>query len=302
MVDGAMDALDRDRARSWCASATACSSRTRASRRCSTCSSSVGAEPIGLRRRRRTGIVPDALQAALARRPVAVFLQPRAQNPAGVSIDRRPGRGAGRPAARRPASWWSRTTTPATSPAPDWSASAATCPAARCTSRSFSKSHGPDLRLAAVGGAGEVVAGAGRPAPARPGLVEPPAAGACWSSCSTTRPPSTSWPTARTTYAERREHAGRPRSTGAAWPSTGTDGINLWVEVRDEQSALLTLARPGIGVAPGAPFLVSGAADAGDHLRLTSGLVRGEVRDAGRPGGRRPPPAPRRGPAGVPGG
>ncbi|MEO5724850.1 MAG: aminotransferase class I/II-fold pyridoxal phosphate-dependent enzyme, partial [Ilumatobacteraceae bacterium] len=51
---------------------------------------------------------------------------------------------------------------------------------------------------------------------------------------------------------------------------TGTDGINLWVAVNDERSALLTLAAQGIGAAPGEPFIVR--TDSG-HLRLTVGLL-----------------------------
>ena len=58
---------------------------------------------------------------------------------------------------RAPVRSWSRTTTPATSPRASWSASAGGCPAQTVHVRSFSKSHGPDLRLAAVGGAAEVI-------------------------------------------------------------------------------------------------------------------------------------------------
>jgi hypothetical protein len=53
-------------------------------------------------------------------------------------------------------------------------------------------------------------------------------------------------------------------------PVTGTDGINLWMEVSDERSALLTLAAQGIGAAPGEPFMVRPDRP---HLRVTVGLV-----------------------------
>ena len=59
--------------------------------------------------------------------------------------------------------------------------------------------------------------------------------------------------------------------------SAGTDGISLWLDVRDEQSALLTLASRGVGAAPGTPFLVSGSPNGSDHLRLTCGLVEGAL-------------------------
>jgi DNA-binding transcriptional MocR family regulator len=78
---------------------------------------------------------------------------------------------------------------------------------------------------------------------------------------------------ARTAYGERRKQlVGALDGRGVG--SAGTDGINLWVAVSDEQSALLTLASRGVGAAPGTPFLVSGSPSTGDHLRLTCGLVR----------------------------
>ena len=54
---------------------------------------------------------------------------------------------------------------------------------------------------------------------------------------------------------------------------TGTDGINLWMEVADERSAAVALAARGIGVAPGEPFLVR---PDDDHLRVTVGLITGD--------------------------
>ena len=51
---------------------------------------------------------------------------------------------------------------------------------------------------------------------------------------------------------------------------TGTDGINLWMHVADERSALITLATQGIGAAPGEPFMVLGDSPS---LRVTVGLI-----------------------------
>jgi DNA-binding transcriptional MocR family regulator len=138
---------------------------------------------------------------------------------------------------------------------------------------SYSKSHGPDLRLAAVGGAGEVIAGVANRRLLGPG----------WSSrllqCVLVEmldDPATVdvVERARTTYAERRKQLVAALD-GRDVASAGTDGINLWVDVTDEQSALLTLASHGVGAAPGAPFMVNGFPSGGDHLRLTCGLVPG---------------------------
>ena len=57
-------------------------------------------------------------------------------------------------------------------------------------------------------------------------------------------------------------------------PTTPGDGINLWMRVADERSALITLAAQGIGAAPGEPFMVRPDADS---LRLTVGLLDGSV-------------------------
>ena len=71
------------------------------------------------------------------------------------------------------------------------------------------------------------------------------------------------------------------------------DGINLWLPVLSERSALVQLAAAGIRVAAGTPFLAaSDSADAangvrsrpgGDFVRVTVGVVRDgadEVADA----------------------
>ena len=81
---------------------------------------------------------------------------------------------------------------------------------------------------------------------------------------------------ARATYAERR--AGLVAALGERGvPTTGDDGINVWVEVRDERNASVALASHGIGVAPGTPFCVSPLA--ADHVRVTVSALR----DSGTP-------------------
>ena len=51
------------------------------------------------------------------------------------------------------------------------------------------------------------------------------------------------------------------------------DGINVWVPVEDERSALITLAASGIRVAPGSPFIVVGDDVSPGGLRVTSGRL-----------------------------
>ena len=76
----------------------------------------------------------------------------------------------------------------------------------------------------------------------------------------------------------RVEYARRRRLVGAVLESrdvtvTGTDGINLWMTVADERSALVTLAAQGIGAAPGEPFQVRHDIP---HLRVTVGLIESD--------------------------
>ncbi|HUC33298.1 MAG TPA: hypothetical protein VMS14_07835, partial [Ilumatobacteraceae bacterium] len=70
-------------------------------------------------------------------------------------------------------------------------------------------------------------------------------------------------------YARRRREVAS-RLADAGVEVTGTDGINLWMRVDNQRSALLTLAAQGIGVAPGDPFMVR---DDAPHVRVTVGLI-----------------------------
>ncbi|MEV6631103.1 aminotransferase class I/II-fold pyridoxal phosphate-dependent enzyme [Actinoplanes sp. NPDC051470] len=199
--------------------------------------------------------------------PVAIFIQPRAQNPTGATMS-----------ASDVAALAARLPENTIIVEDDHAGDIATAtPVSLGTHRpdrtvhiaGFSKSHGPDLRLAAVGG------------PAR--IIEAVAArrllGPGWSSRLLqavlldllTSPASIAQvSTARLEYARRRASllaALRSRQAEAA----ADDGINLWLTVHNQQQALVTLAAHGISVAPGAPFMVTPAAT--DHVRVTVGLV-----------------------------
>jgi DNA-binding transcriptional MocR family regulator len=223
----------------------------------------IGAEPIGLAID-ESGIVPAALQEALAREPVALILQPRAHNPTGVRTTA--------PRVRKLAAVLRGTDVLVIED--DHSGDIASgadvslgkhLPGQTVHIRSFSKSHGPDLRLAAVGGAGAVVSP----------VADRRLLGPGWSSrllqsvlVELLRDPASvaAVHEARATYAVRRAAlTSCLAELGVAY--SGTDGINLWVAVPDEQTALLSLAAQGIGVAAGTPFVVSpGVAD---HVRVT---------------------------------
>ena len=80
---------------------------------------------------------------------------------------------------------------------------------------------------------------------------------------------------ARQAYAERRRLV-TDVLTARGVAVSGTDGINLWMAVDDERSAVVALAARGIGVAPGGPFLVRPDRD---FVRVTVGLLDGRRRD-----------------------
>ena len=215
------------------------------------------------------GLEADGLRDAIAARPTALFLQPRAQNPAGVALT------AARASALADALAGSPTIVIEDDHANDISNAPLVSlgrwlPERTIHIRSYSKSHGPDLRLAAVGGCGDAVTAVANRRLLGPG----------WSSrilqatlVELLRDPATPevMARARAAYARRRALVCSVLADNGI-ATTGADGINLWVDVAEERSATLALAARSIGVAPGEPFLVRRD---GDHIRVTVGLITG---------------------------
>ncbi|MGY0499813.1 aminotransferase class I/II-fold pyridoxal phosphate-dependent enzyme [Nocardia sp. FBN12] len=201
--------------------------------------------------------------------PRAVILQPRANNPTGASLT----------ATRVRELAAVLDAHPALIVEDDHSAGIATTPlrslAARFPDRgvyirSYSKSHGADLRLAVAGG----------PASLLDPVVERRMLGPGWSSrllqrvlltmlrdgdaCATVAG-------ARLEYRRRAMALRRALAVHGVTLATG-DGINLWLPVDDENAAMISLAAAGIKAAPGGPFEVSPNPPR-DHLRLTLGAL-----------------------------
>jgi DNA-binding transcriptional MocR family regulator len=213
------------------------------------------------------GPVPDDLARGLGADPVAFFTQPRAHNPTGVSMSER--------RAGEIAQVLRSTKTLVVEDDHAWGISTGPVeslgdllPDRVVHIRGFSKSHGPDLRLAAIGGPSEVI----ERVRARRML------GAGWSSrllqlllldMLSDETVIEAIATARSVYTSRRKRFLERLRTHGIDLDDG-DGLNLWVPVDDEQSALVALAAAGVRVAPGAPFTLGGRAD---HLRLTVGLL-----------------------------
>ncbi|MEO3803083.1 aminotransferase class I/II-fold pyridoxal phosphate-dependent enzyme [Nonomuraea sp. B1E8] len=210
------------------------------------------------------GIEPGDLGAALREADAdAVILQPRGQNPTGHSMDE--------PRAEELAAVLRDST--ALIIEDDHSAGISVSepvslghhlPERTVHIRGFSKSHGPDLRMAAVGGAeGPIMS-----------LLRRRMLGSGWTSrllqnvllrLLTGQEPQEQVAAARKEYAARRSALQRAL-TARGVTAHGRDGTNLWVGVRNEQQALVSLALNGVAVAPGSAFMATRLP--GDFLRV----------------------------------
>lgn len=220
------------------------------------------------------GIVVESLAAAMALEPVALFLQPRAQNPTGTSMTTERARELADVLRGHHV----------TVIEDDHSGDIATgadvsigvhLPEQVVHIRSYSKSHGPDLRIAAIGGSADVI----EPLASRRLL------GPAWTSRLLqaillellTDPAAVSAVRrARSAYAMR-GLALRAGLAGHGVTSTNGDGINAWVEVDDERAAILMLAARGVKVAPGRPFEITPSGVG--HVRVTTGQLHEDDAD-----------------------
>jgi DNA-binding transcriptional MocR family regulator len=232
---------------------------------------SVGATVVGVPMD-RSGMRPEALADALRHAPVALYLQPRAHNPTGTSMT------AARAEQLAAVLAGHEITVVEDDHAGDIASAApvslgAHLPEQTVRIHSFSKSHGPDLRLAAVAGPAALIAR----------ITDRRLLGPGWSSrllqtvlldLLTDEATVTQVGRAREEYARRRTTMlAALAACGAS--ATADDGINMWLDVADEQVAMVALAAHGIAVAPGSPFEVSRLDT--DHVRVTVGLVGGRA-------------------------
>ncbi|MET7771087.1 aminotransferase class I/II-fold pyridoxal phosphate-dependent enzyme [Nocardia sp. NPDC005366] len=225
----------------------------------------LGARPVPVHLD-ESGLIPAELSRAVSDFGVsALILQPRAQNPTGVSLTAR--------RVRELTDVLRETDTLIIED--DHSAGIASAPlrslGARLPRRtvhvrSYSKSHGADLRLAVAGGPTDLL----------DPVIERRMLGAGWTSRLLQRvlitmlddPSAADTVTAaRTEYRRRSTELRRALAAhGIAVPRA--DGINLWLPVADENAAMISLAAAGIKAAPGGPFEVADTPRS-DHLRLT---------------------------------
>ena len=221
------------------------------------------------------GMIPEAFAAALGSSPSVVLLQPRAHNPTGVSMT------ASRAEHLAGLLRRSRTAQNTIVIEDDHSGAIAQAPDVTLASwlpervlhvRSFSKTHGPDLRIGALGGPRELV----------DRIVARRLLGPGWTSRmlqSLVFGLLTDDVAVRQVGHARDEYAARQRAFSVAmadqgFTSAASDGLNVWLPVADERAATVNLAAEGIRIARGGPFqLGPGAA----HVRVTVGVIRTDV-------------------------
>lgn len=226
------------------------------------------------------GLRPDALAAAVAETsPAALVLQPRAHNPTGASLTE--ARAAELAAVlRRPDAAGVLVLED------DHSGEIATAPDISLGShlagrvvhvRSYSKSHGPDLRIAALGGPASVV----------DAVVARRMLGPGWTSrmlqlvlleLLTSAAGVTAVTEARRVYHARRHALAQALAEHGVTAAPG-DGINMWVPVASETDATVRLAAAGVRVTPGSPF--DGPPEDGEHVRVSVGLLRTQIAEVG---------------------
>ncbi len=218
------------------------------------------------------GMVPAALARALTGSPSAVILQPRAHNPTGASMTA--GRAEELAAVLRGHNL--------TIIEDDHSGDISTAndvslgtwlPGQVLHIRSYSKSHGPDLRIAALGGPGHLI----------DRIVARRMLGPGWTSrmlqtilhdLLTSEQSVAEVAEARRTYAARQKMLSEAL-TGLGLDVAQADGINTWLPVVDEQSAIVELAASGIRVAGGTPFFAVDSER--PYIRVTVGAITGDL-------------------------
>ena len=201
------------------------------------------------------GMIPAALEEAIAEGVSAVVVNPRGQNPTGASLDEERAAALGGVLDRDPDAMVIEDD----HLGPIAGAPRLTLSAGRrrwAAARSLAKSLGPDLRLAVLAGDSHTISRVRGRQAVGPGWVShllQRTAAMLWADRKVAR----ALERATTTYAERR---------GAFLSALGEHGIqvespaglNVWIPVPDEAHAVQALLASGWAVAPGAPFRLQG--------------------------------------------
>lgn len=227
------------------------------------------------------GITPESFAHALEQSPSLVILQPRAQNPTGVSMPPERARiladMIGEDTAHSHVIVIEDDHSGEITVAPDVSLGT-WIPDRVLHVRSFSKSHGPDLRIAALGGAAAHINA----------IEQRRMLGAGWTSrmlqtilhdlLTSSESIGEVTDAGRVYFSRQKTFAEVLREAGMSFRQA--DGINAWIPVDNEHAAIMQLAARGIRVAGGTPFFSDGSEQ--DFVRVTVGVIPREVKKVAR--------------------
>ncbi len=227
------------------------------------------------------GIIPESFAKALEKSPTVVILQPRAQNPTGVSMPPERARilaeMIGDDTAHSHVIVIEDDHSGEITVAPDVSLGS-WIPDRVLHVRSFSKSHGPDLRIAALGGSAAHINA----------IEQRRMLGAGWTSrmlqtilhdlLTSSESIGEVTDAGRVYYSRQKAFAEIMREAGINFRQA--DGINAWIPVDNEQGAIMQLAARGIRVAGGTAFFTGDSAQ--DFVRVTVGVIPREVKKVAR--------------------
>lgn len=222
------------------------------------------------------GIVPESFALALEQSPALVILQPRAHNPTGASMPAERARVLaeliGDDTAHAHIVVIEDDHSGEITVAPDVSLGS-WIPDRVLHVRSFSKSHGPDLRIAALGGSMAHINAIESRRMLGPGWTSRMLQTILHDLLTRSESIAEVADAGRVYFSRQKVLAGALRNLGM--DIRQADGINTWIPVDNEQRAIMQLAANGIRVAGGAPFF---AADSDqDFVRVTAGVITGNV-------------------------
>ncbi|MCC6270878.1 MAG: aminotransferase class I/II-fold pyridoxal phosphate-dependent enzyme [Microbacteriaceae bacterium] len=222
------------------------------------------------------GIEPESFAQALQQSPTLVILQPRAQNPTGASM---------LPDRAKVLAQMIGDDTPHAhvvvieddhsgeiTVAPDVSLGT-WIPERVLHVRSFSKSHGPDLRIAALGGPMTHISEIESRRMLGPGWTSRMLQTILHDLLTTSESVAEVADAGRVYFSRQKAFAEALRALGMNIRQA--DGINAWIPVDDEHRAIMQLSARGIRVAGGASFFATEPAQ--DFVRVTAGVIDGEV-------------------------
>ena len=144
--------------------------------------------------------------------------------------------------------------------------------------RSFSKSHGPDLRIAALGGSAEHIHAIETRRMLGPGWTSRMLQTILHDLLTSSESIGEVTDAGRVYFSRQKVFAEVLREFGINFRQA--DGINAWIPVENEQGAIMQLAAHGIQVAGGTAFFAADSTQ--NFVRVTVGVIPREVKKVAR--------------------